>query len=432
MATPISFVIFGGTGDLMRKSIIPSLRTLAASGRLPVGSLVIGVGRRHVSSEDYAAQVMDGHNGVRVLYVQADAESDLTAVKEALSQAERGTHQRVFYCVTPPQLFAPIAKELGRLGLADGRIVLEKPFGLSLASAKKLDSALHRYFSEERIYRVDHYLGKDAVRNLMVLRFANPFFERTWSNQGISQIRITVDETSHAGERIGYYDSAGVVRDMVQNHLLQLASFILMDAPKTLDAADIRRKKADALDALRLRGPEDVVLGQYEGYAEEAAKAGKDKSATPTFVLVRLWSKSRRWKGVPIVLRTGKALKRRHARIEIGYHKEPCVLHCVPGTPPNRLVIDIQPTQDIHFTMQTQTPGGDIKEVSLDFCHDCTFGADTPEAYATLLGDIIDGDKTLFVHADELYRAWRVTDAIIHATKDTAPTLYPKGSDGPA
>jgi len=349
-----------------------------------------------------------------------------------LGKLEKGkSYDRIYYLATSFTFMPMIAKQLKKYKLHTHkdkfrRVVFEKPFGTDLSTSKKLNTTIQKIFDEESIYRIDHYLGKETVQNILTLRLGNPLFEGVWSSEFIEKINIVAEEDSNVGKRIGYYDNAGAIKDMVQSHLLQVASLVLMDAPEKYDATNIHDEKVKVLKKLRLASTKDLTIGQYRSYGGEVKAAGLKKSATETYVDVKLRCNSRRWKGTDIVLTTGKMLGNRRAYIEIIFKKNPCKHHCkLYKIKTNKLTIDIQPTQDIAFDFNHYVLAADVfKAVTMEFCHSCEFTGNSIAAYDTLLAECIAGDKTLFTRFDELQESWKITDALVSAKKSVALKKY--------
>jgi glucose-6-phosphate 1-dehydrogenase len=335
-----------------------------------------------------------------------------------------------------------IVHRLDEAGMAEGnRIVIEKPFGSDLASARALSAEIHRAFDESRVFRIDHYLGKETVQNLLVFRFANSLFERVWNRDAVDHVQITVAESSGIGKRAGYYEEAGVVRDMVQNHLMQLLSFLAMDPPRSFEPEAIRDEKVKLLRAVRPFDPGDTVSGQYRhgrvgsedaaAYRDEPGVA--DGSNTSTFASVRARIDNWRWDRVPFYLRTGKRLPRRVSEIMVVFKEVPAYLHDEIGSPPaDHLVIRVQPEEGISFSFQAKRPGAGLrpKTVKMGFSYSEEFQADPVDAYERLMEDAMRGDPTLFTRADEVERAWEIVSALLGASLEPEP--YDAGSWGPA
>jgi glucose-6-phosphate 1-dehydrogenase len=448
-------VIFGALGDLTRRKLLPSLCNLRSNGLLPQGFALIGVARRALEGDafreyanaalrEFAPRQTDGalcqdFTG-RSLYVKGDFEDPETyrALSAALAEAARkyGTSgNAVFYLATPPSEFAPIVRGLGAAGLAREeagwrRVVIEKPFGRDLDSARALNRELRGEFAEEQIFRIDHYLGKETVQNLMVFRFANGMFEPIWNRRYVDHVQITVAEELGVEGRGAYYESAGVLRDIIVNHILQLLTLVAMEPPSTLAAEAVRNEKVKVLDAIRGMSPEqvlrDTVRGQYgagevEGRKAPAYRAEPGVSATSqteTFAALKLLVENWRWAGVPFYVRSGKRLPRRDTQISIQFRRPPLLLFEDVGVEridPNRLDLLIQPEEGIVLSMKAKRPGPAIvlEQVKLDFSYS-QFGPTPPATgYERLLHDVMIGDTALFQRADLVEASWRIATPIL-------------------
>ncbi len=461
---PHLFVVFGATGDLMRRKLLPSLYQLATSlgeGRPPFR--LLGAARQKLDDAGFrrlGAEALGASAGATAGSAQkwADANlfyaslgpdgSDFAGLRkrvEEVERAERLPGHRIFYLALPSAAIPDVVQGLGAAGLARGpgwtRLVIEKPFGTDLESARALNRELHRTFEERSIYRIDHYLGKETVQNLIVFRFANMLFESVWNRDRISHVEITVAEELGVEDRATYYDSAGALRDMVQSHLTQLLSLTAMEVPSSLDADAVRNEKVKVLEAIQPIAPDDVVRGQYgpgrlgrtplKGYREED---GIDRrSTTDTFVALRLRLNSWRWQGVPFFLRTGKRLPQKRTEIVVHFRRPPVWFFPGPEPPEisaNTLRITLQPDEGFELAFELKRPGHAIalETHRLHFLYAEAFGA-LEDAYQTLLVDLMVGDPTLFVRADEVEAAWRVYDPILR--RASALRTYPAGSWGP-
>ena len=474
---PCSIVIFGATGDLTHRKLVPALYNLAADGELPPAVAVIGFARREKTDEDFRREMEEAtrkfsRQTVRdeiwktfsqsIFYHQSDF-ADETGYKSLAARLdkidkERGTRgNRLFYFAVAPNQFEPILEHLKAAGLNEARegswarVIVEKPFGTDLASARELNRVVGKSFSEEQTYRIDHFLGKETAQNILVLRFANAIFAPIWNTHYIDHVQITAAETLGVEGRAGYYEGAGALRDMVQNHLLQLLCLVAMEPPTDLRADSIRDEKVKVVRSLRRFAQNDVascvVRGQYaegaiNGKSVVAYRAEKDvdpKSMTDTFVALRLNIDDWRWAGIPIYMRVGKRLPKSGTEISIHFKKAPAVLFNKEFTDrdQNVLVVRIQPDEGISLRIQAKLPGTSfrIEPVKMDFHYGTSFGKASPEAYERLLLDAMGGDATLFARHDEVEEAWAFVDPIEnawHAKKD-APDLYfyPAGSWGP-
>ena len=466
---PFDMVVFGGRGDLAKRKLLPALYHLDHENRLPQDGRIIAVSRGAMSRDAYRELVREacatqlpagqfdeetwGRFSSRLDYVELDATA--TAAYGALSDALAGREAtvRCFYLATAPELFCPIASSLAAVGLVTPvtRLVLEKPLGKDLASAQAINAAIGASFSEQQIFRIDHYLGKETVQNLMVLRFANGLFEPLWNRTFVDHVQITVAETVGVGGRWNYYDQAGALRDMVQNHMLQLLCLTAMEPPIALDDDAVRDEKLKVLKSLTsIRGADVAhltVRGQYRagaiegqpvpGYLEEP-DAGAT-SGTETFVAIKAGVENWRWAGVPFYLRTGKRLPSRASEIVVQFRTPPHALYpeSAGAIHPNRLVMRLQPDEGIRLQMMSKQRGpGELKlrQTALDLSFNETFGGRSPDAYERLLLDVIRGRPTLFMRVDEVQAAWRWTDQILAAWDQHGilPRAYGSGSWGPS
>jgi glucose-6-phosphate 1-dehydrogenase len=461
---PHLFVVLGATSDLMRRKLLPALHRLKTGGAVFAPLIILGVSRadlddegfRTLARESLAAYGRGPEDLARwcgeCLYFQslgAGTPEDFNALAariQALEQANFLPGNRVFYLAMPPAAFVATITGLGESGLNRGpgwtRLVVEKPFGRDLASAQFLNAQVHRYFDESQVYRIDHYLGKETVQNLLIFRFANAIFEPLWHRNLVKSVQITVAESLGAGGRATYYDQTGAFRDIVQNHLAQLLTLTAMEVPVAFDADSIRTEKAKVLRAIARVEPENVIYGQYTrgvvdgqevpGYREEpGVSAG---SPTETFVALKVHIENWRWQGVPFYLMTGKRLPRRFTQIAVTFRCPP-VWVFEPGYAgtcnPNVLVFTVQPDEgfDLHFEVKTPGEPLQLKTQRLRYRYSEGF-ADLPDAYETLLLDIMAGDPTLFVRADEVEWAWRIFAPALDP--DPAKVLfYPAGAWGP-
>lgn len=469
---PSSFIIFGGTGDLTRRKLIPAMYNLFLSKHLPSHFQIILIGRNEGYQEQYKKDLLAGvtefsrtgkpdHQNWEefignVVYQMGNflATETYTALQKELDQFDKRHKQksnRTFYLAIAPQFIETVAEGLHknkvcRKGIAD-RIVVEKPFGTDLASAQQLNRFLQSRFSEKQIYRIDHYLGKETVQNIMAFRFANTVFEPLWNNRYIDHIQINVSEQVSVGKRGGYYDGSGALRDMIQNHLLQLLCVIAMECPGKYESEAIRNAKANVLNSIRKMKIEDVfknvIRAQYSrgtsndqeqiSYLEE--ENVKPDSTTETFVALKLFIDNKRWKGVPFYLRTGKCLPRQSSVIVIQFKPSENPMFKSDAVP-NRLIISIQPEQEISLLFESKVPGVQmkLKPVEMDFTYKESYAEATPEAYETLLLDVLSGDATLYMRSDQVEAAWKVVMPIMNAWKKFPKKQllqYPAGSWGP-
>jgi glucose-6-phosphate 1-dehydrogenase len=452
---PHTFVIFGASGDLTQRKLIPALYQLFRKGRLPGETRIVGFSRSKYSSESWRTQLSEnvakhlGHDfdspvwqrfSQSIFYLPGDIgrAEDFVRLGKFLADVEHaGPSARIYYLATSPEFYEPAVAQLGRSGLADEqkgprRVIIEKPFGTNLQSARQLNEVIHTVFREKQVYRIDHYLGKETVQNVLVLRLANAIFEPIWNRNYIDHVQITVAEEVDVGRRAGYYDSAGVIRDMFQNHLLQLMTIIAMEAPVRYEADAIRDEKVKVLQAVRpLRGDalhQDTLRGQYHGYS--SLPGLRHGSKTATYAVVKLNIDNWRWKDVPFYLRSGKAMSCRTTQIVVWFHEPPHMLFPNALTGPrvaNRLVIQVQPAEGIQLHFQTKVPdaGMRLRQTELDFRFSQEFRGTMPEAYERLLLDALEGDASLFARADEVEAAWAICDPILEEwERSDKPPLY--------
>ena len=463
---PFDYVVFGGTGDLSMRKLFPALFYREVDGQLPNDASVIAVARGELTQDAFLEQlkaacrkyVDEAYFGDEVWerfagrfkYARIDAltPEGYAELLPLLDHTE--ARVRVFYMATSPRLFGAICKHLdgAKLVTHGSRVVLEKPIGHDLASSCEINDEVGRYFREDQIYRIDHYLGKETVQNLLALRFGNILFESVWSSKIIDHVQITAAETVGLGTRATYYDSSGALRDMVQNHLLQLLCLVAMEAPYTMSADAVRDEKVKVLNSLRpmtdAQVPNSVIFGQYEDGAIDStsvpsyASELEMPSRTETFVALKANIDNWRWAGVPFYLRTGKRLNRRHSEIVITFRDIPH--SAFPGDSgvisANRLVIRLQPDEGVGLRLMTKDPGPGgmrLRTAPLDLTFAEEFNVRYPDSYERLLLDVVRGDSTLFMRRDEVEAAWRWVGPIIDhwAESSAQPKGYPSGSWGP-
>ena len=459
---PVSIVIFGASGDLTQRKLMPSLFNLYRKGRMPKQFRIVGYGNTAFSDEKFRTHLEEGMkefasfeyteeewgNFVSNVTYQQGRYTDLADFKKLgsfLKSWEISSGNRIYYMATPPGVFPNIVDLLGltdQLAEYNGwrRVVIEKPFGTDLESARSLNEQIHKALSERQIYRIDHYLGKETVQNILVSRFANTIFEPLWNRNYIDHVEITVAEQVGVEHRARFYDHVGVLRDMFQNHLLQLVALVAMEPPVSFDATALRNEKVKVLSAIQPMKEEDVphktVLGQYRGYREE--EGVKPDSRTPTYAALKLQIDNWRWQGVPFYLRSGKCLKEKLSQITIEFKEPPHLLfpNAKEHMTPNMLVLYLQPDEGIHLRFEAKVPDtvAKMRSVDMEFHYADSFGKTAiPESYERLLLDALNGDPSLFTRADEVETAWALIDPIIQAweSQNKLPAFYEPGSWGP-
>jgi glucose-6-phosphate 1-dehydrogenase len=458
------FVVFGATGDLMQRKLLPVLFQLSLGGKIPAGMLVLGVARRPMDDGAFremaraslvAEKVGDPAAIARfcdsTLYYQSVADEtapSFAGLRQRIEQIEKEhglEGNRIFYLALPLEAFGPTLTGLGGAGLNHGpgwtRVVIEKPFGRDLASAQELNRIVHRYFEEKQVYRIDHYLGKETVQNLLVFRFANMFIESLWSRERIDHVTITVAESLGVEARAHYYESSGALRDMIQNHVSQILTLIAMEPPATRDEDSIRNEKVKVLQSIVRFGPGDVVRGQYTtgtvegtpapGYREEPGVA--PQSDTETYVALRLKIANWRWQDVPFFLRTGKRLPTKASWVVLTFKAPPVTFFQTAqeyNSNPDRISIYIQPDEGFELAFEVKVPGREMRVQThrMKFNYAEVFG-ELPDGYETLLIDVMLGDPSLFVRADEVEESWRLYEPLLRTPPPL--TFYPAGSWGP-
>ena len=473
---PCTVVLFGASGDLAKRKVIPAMYDLAIHSGLGPRYAILGFARTPMSEESFRTTLGDAAKSISEVgpidpkqwddfasnlyygpgdYANPDAYSQLAKRLTELEAAKNIGGNRLFYLSTPPEVYPDIVEQLGRAGLARPsspnswvRIIIEKPFGRDLASAKTLNQIVLNVFDEKQVYRIDHYLGKDTVQNLLVLRFGNGIFEPLWNRNYVDHVQITASETLGVERRGGFYETAGALRDMIQSHVLQLTSLVAVEPPASFDATAVRNEKLKVLQSIR---PFDlemvaqaVVRGQYSpgklgdkpvsGYREEPNV--NPASKTETFVAGKLLIDNWRWAGVPFYLRTGKRLAKRTTEIMIQFRRAPHIVFREKEIEPNRLILNIQPDEGISVSFGAKRPGTEMRigNVTMNFSYREGFGDASRSAYATLLNDCVRGDATLFDRGDSVEAAWSLVDPIIDvwsAAKSATVPQYPSGSWGP-
>ena len=493
-ASPCAIVIFGASGDLSQLKLVPAIYELAREGLLPEKFVLVGYARSTEKKDPTTKKVVGPMNDEQyrkdcreailkharnkpvdeallrrmeqnIFYVAGgyDSPEDHERLAKKLAELDK-SHQtggnRLFYISTPPEAFNDIITRLGERekkgqnGPGWSRLIIEKPFGKDLKSAQALNKLLYTYWREDQVYRIDHYLGKETVQNLMVLRFANAIFEPIWNYKYIDHVQITVAESLSADDRAGYYETSGATRDMIQNHIFQLMALVAMEPPAALDATSIRDEKVKVYKSIRPLQPGHLdaccVRGQYgpgmykkgkemaetKGYLK--ARGVNPESRTETFSAIKVMIDNWRWSGTPFYIRTGKCLKDKLSEVAVRFRSPPLTLfqkQCESPVYPNDLIVHVAPHEGISWRLNGKVPGGEmiIKSVSLDMFYKETFKTEAPEAYERLIRDAIDGDPTLFIRGDEAEAAWRVIDPIEQgwAASKNPPHQYEPGSWGP-
>jgi glucose-6-phosphate 1-dehydrogenase len=460
---PTSIVIFGASGDLTQRKLVPSLFNLYRKGRMPKRFRIIGYGNTSFSDEQFREHLQSGmkqfasfkykdedwNTFAGNLAYQQGRYTDLADFKKLATMMkdwEDGSGNRMYYMATPPGVFPNIIDLLGLTGqLTENggwrRVVIEKPFGTDFASASSLNEQIHKTLNEKQIYRIDHYLGKETVQNILVTRFANTIFEPLWNRNYIDHVEITVAEQVGVEHRARFYDGVGVVRDMFQNHLLQLLTLVAMEPPASFDATALRNEKVKVLSSMRPMKEDEVALktvrAQYKGYCEE--EGVHPESTTPTYAALHMQVDNWRWQGVPFYLRSGKRLKEKLSQITIQFKEPPHLLFSNKNKDltPNMLVLYLQPDEGVHWRFEAKTPDtvADLHSVDMEFHYADSFGEIAiPEAYERLLLDALTGDASLFTRADEVETAWGLIDPIIAGweARKQPIAFYEPGSWGPA
>jgi len=463
---PTVIYIFGASGDLAQRKIIPAIYDLFLKDLMPKPFFIIGLARTPLTDDDFRQQLRRGvgqfsqqskvddeiwnkfASNIKYIGTEYNDSNIYRSLFADIEQGWRATASRILYLATPPEMFATIVGQLGQSNVFRGkekyRIVIEKPFGRDLKSAQKLNSALAKVFDESQIYRIDHYLGKETVQNILAFRFANAMWEPIWNRSFIDHVQITVSEQVGVGRRGGYYEHAGALRDMIQNHLLQLMCLVAMEPPTSFQADEIRNKKVDVLHAIRPISRDEVfkfaVRGQYgsgivagenvAAYREEPNVA--EHSGTETFVAIKFYIDNWRWQGVPFYLRTGKGMEARVSEISLQFRPVPHHPFSKRVIEPNRLAIQIEPKEGIMLLTQAKEPGlvMKIKPVEMHYTYDEVFQYSSPGAYETLLLDVMRGDPGLFMRADQVEMAWSVLSSILEVWQDIPEVGFPNYAAG--
>lgn len=471
-SSPCIFTIFGATGDLTQRKLLPALYFLESQGVLKADFRIVCVARKQKTTDEFRKEshisimrfsrikVNDGLLEKflgRIFYVplefsEKDHYDSLKAFIEHASKESCQRLDRIFYLAIPSEFFAIVAQNIEKSALARqspsggyARVVFEKPFGNDLDSAKKLNTTIISVFHESQIFRIDHYLAKELVQNLIVMRFGNAIFEPLWNREYIDHVQITVAETLGVENRAHYFENSGSLRDVVQNHIMQLVCLVAMTAPRSLSAEDIRNEKVKVLK--KIAKSKDLLAHSVKGQYERGELDGKELrsyreemeipngSITDTYFALKLFVSNRQWRGVPFYVRTGKRLKDRATEIVIVY-KQPAsklLREKIGDLEQNMLKIRVQPDEGISFIFNAKVPGNKVlvEAVDMDFCHECKFGPNSPEAYERLLHDVMIGDQTLFTRWDEVEHAWKLIDQVAKPWKVRQPHFYPAGSWGP-
>jgi len=465
---PCALVIFGASGDLTRRKLFPAIYSLAHRQLLPPRFAVVGVARtewsddefrdsmeeavREFARDEFRQETWDSlAGGIRYVgteFGSPEGADRLAACLTELDEERETRGNRVYYLAVPPAVFKPIVRQIGERRAAEGwtRLIVEKPFGHDLASARELNEGLHEHFAEEEIFRIDHYLGKETVQNVLALRFANGIFEPIWNRQFIDHVQITVGESLGIERRAAFYEQAGAIRDIFQNHLLQLLAVTAMEPPIDFTAESVRNEKVKVLKAMHTPGPKHMVRGQYgRGFVEGAeVPAYRDEEAvaadsmTETYVAAKLFVDNWRWADTPFYVRTGKRLPRRETTVAIQFQRAPHPPFAEiagEGLRPNVLIVHIQPNEGVSLEIGAKVPGHgmQIRTVHMDFLYGGTFRTGLPEAYERLILDAMLGDATLFTRSDEIEEQWGLVDAIVAAWRRDRPVFpnYAAGAWGP-
>ena len=444
MNDKVVFVVFGGTGDLMKKKLVSAFSSLLYKENLSKESSIIGIARGNFTDEGYKELLIDNAKNdeekekikkLNIKFYRGDASHPETLKNLGALIDSTEIKDKIFYLATSFKLFPDIINELKNQNLNEerygfSRIVFEKPFGYNFESSAELDNKIKKVFSEEQIFRIDHYVAKETVQNITILKFTNPIFEGLLNNKMVESIELIFDENFGVENRISYYNDVGAIKDMIQSHLLQVLSLILMDRPSKIDAEKIHDEKIKVLKNIEFLNSNSNLIGQYKSYGKEALKYEIKNSRIETFAKILLNCKTERWNRTKLILRTGKKLQDKKSQIIIKF-KSFGERSNIMGAKDNKIVIDIFPKQDVRIFMNTRRPGKflEVEPISFDFCHEEYFGPNTSDEYATLLGEVIRGEKTLFIRSDELNESWKIVDKI-ESIKDKIPfVVYEDGSD---
>ncbi len=426
--------VFGGTGDLMTRKLMPAFLNLWKKRILGEGSFIIGIGRKEFDDLSYKKFLSEGGNEeykglvnmlpVKYYKTEISKEGALSKFSDYLNKISEKSN-KIFYLATSYEFFPKISEMIALAGLnKDSKIVFEKPFGNDLKSFLEIEDEIHKIFLEEQIYRIDHYLAKETVQNIMALRYFNTFFDKILNKEMIESIEVTADEDIGVGNRIAYYNKTGAIKDMIQSHLLQILALLLMELPKELNSDEIHDEKVKVLKSVEVIDNKENLLGQYETYKKEAFELGINETKTETFAKIILNCKNERWNGVKLILRTGKKLERKYGQIKINFKRENKKVQ------ENAIVIDIFPKQDIVLHINSLNPlNKKVEKAKFEFSKEKNFGPNSIDEYAVLLEEIIAGEKTLFARADEVEESWKIIEKIEAIKNKIKFVVYPDGRE---